>query len=110
MRMLILSVLIVTLMVAAACVPIQPEASSGEPSSEVITLFVGPELADCVGVGPMKCMQVKSDPDAEYELFYSQIEGFEFEEGFEYELEVQVDPVDNPPATCPTSHTRCCAS
>jgi hypothetical protein len=98
MRILLPSILIVVLALTAACVPIQPEAPGSAPDSQVVTLYVGPELVDCVGVGPMKCMQVKSDPNAEYEFFYSQIEGFEFEEGFEYELEVQVDPVANPPA------------
>ena len=101
MRKLILPILIVTVVLAGACMPIQPETPPSQPSGEVITLFVGPELVDCVGVGPMKCMQVKTDPDAEYELFYGQIDGFEFEEGFEYELEVQVDPVENPPADAP---------
>ena len=69
-----------------------------ETESEVVTMYVGPELVDCVGEGPMLCMQVKYDPDEEWQLFYSQIEGFDFEPGYEYELLVQVDPVENPPA------------
>ena len=51
-----------------------------------------------MGVGPMECMQVKEDPDGDYTFFYQQIEGFEFEPGYEYELLVQVDQVENPPA------------
>ena len=94
MRNLLPFILIIAVALAAACTPIQPEA----PSSEVVTMYVGPELVDCVGAGPQKCMLVKTDPDGEYEYFYSQIEGFEHEEGFEYELEVQVDPVENAPA------------
>ena len=34
----------------------------------------------------------------DYTLFYDAIAGFEFEPGYEYELLVQVDPVENPPA------------
>ena len=59
---------------------------------------MGPELLDCVGVGPQKCMQVKTEPDADYQYFYDQIEGFDYEEGYEYELSVQVESVENPPA------------
>lgn len=62
------------------------------------TLYVGPELVDCVGVAPMECMQVREDPNEPYSLFYNQIDGFEFEPGYEYELVVQVDEAENPPA------------
>ena len=40
----------------------------------------------------------KERPGRGVYLFYSQIEGFEYEEGYTYELLVQVDPVENPPA------------
>ncbi len=40
----------------------------------------------------------KEDPQAEYTLFYDQIEGFEYEEGYEYELRVKEETVENPPA------------
>lgn len=66
--------------------------------AEEKTLYVGPNLVDCVGVGPMKCMQVKEDPAGEYLLFYSNIEGFSFEAGYEYELKVSVEKIPNPPA------------
>ncbi len=68
------------------------------PEGEIITMYVGPEIVDCVGAAPQTCMQVKLSPDAEYTLFYDQIDGFEHEPGFEYELSVLVEPVENPPA------------
>jgi len=71
-----------------------PLAAEGE----IKTIFVGPTLVDCEGVAPQKCMQVKENPEEEYSLFYDQIEGFDFEEGYEYELVVQVQQVENPPA------------
>jgi heat shock protein HslJ len=74
--------------------PEEPEA----PTPEEKTLFVGPEKVDCVGVGPMECFQVKEDPDGEWQLFYDQIEGFEWEPGYTYELRVAVHQVENPPA------------
>lgn len=47
------------------------------------TFVVGPELKDCVGVGPMKCLVVNG------QFFYDTIEGFQYEEGFTYELSVK---------------------
>lgn len=81
----------------AACVDPQETAATA-PAGEIVTLFVGPETADCVGVAPQQCLQVRYDPDDEYELFYSSISGFEFEPGYDYELLVQKTPIDNPPA------------
>jgi heat shock protein HslJ len=46
----------------------------------------------------MLCLLVKENPEDGYSLFYSAIEGFEFEAGFEYELLVNKQTVPNPPA------------
>ncbi len=73
---------------------VAPTAASGK----IVTMYVGPELVDCTGVAPQKCMQVKENPNDDYTLFYDQIEGFNYEEGFEYELKVEVTKVENPPA------------
>ena len=62
------------------------------------TLYVGPVLVDCVGVGPQKCMLVKENPEDAHEMFYDPIEGLEYREGYEYELLVGIDRVENPPA------------
>lgn len=43
-------------------------------------------------------MQVRRGRDGPWELFYDQIQGFEFEPGFTYELRVRVSNVDHPPA------------
>ncbi|MFN2253943.1 MAG: META domain-containing protein, partial [Candidatus Promineifilaceae bacterium] len=75
------------------------ESAVEEPVTEggrIVTAWIGPELVDCVGVAPQQCMQVKTNPDDDYGLFYDQIDGFEFEEGYEYELQVLVEPVQNP--------------
>jgi len=62
------------------------------------TLYVAHHLVDCVGVGPMKCMLVRETPDAEWTNFYSKIEGFDYEPGFDYQLTVRMEKVENPPA------------
>jgi heat shock protein HslJ len=70
-----------------------------KPSTPVEkTLYVGPEKVPCEGEGPMECYQVKETPDGEWQLFYNEIEGFEWELGYIYELRVNVYQVENPPA------------
>ena len=46
----------------------------------------------------MSCMRVKEGADSAWSLFYSQIEGFDYEEGYEYVLQVEKEKIENPPA------------
>lgn len=107
---LIASVLLV------ACADLQPEvsdtatdenktASTSESTSaetpadeNVVTWYVGPNMVDCEGESPQKCLLVKESPEDDYMYFYSNIAGFEYEEGYEYEIRVLQEPVENPPA------------
>lgn len=93
----VVAALMVLALAVVACT-----ATGSEPESamqgETKTLFVGPQLVDCVGVVPQQCLQVREDPTGEYQFFYSNIEGFTFEPGYEYELLVRVEQVENPPA------------
>ncbi|ALP42162.1 hypothetical protein WL1483_2743 [Aeromonas schubertii] len=72
------------------------------PANKVME--VNSQLAHCVGVAPMKCMQVREQDDAPWQLFYQKIDGFEFEPGYRYRLEVAVRQVDNPPADGSSLH------
>ena len=56
------------------------------------TFNIGPELKDCVGVGPQKCMVVND------KFFYDSIEGFDYQAGYEYELLVEKTERENVPA------------
>ncbi|MCG9547821.1 DUF4377 domain-containing protein [Vibrio harveyi] len=56
---------------------------NSDDTMNTMTMHVAPERVDCVGVAPMKCMVV----DGNY--FYDQIDGFEFEPGYEYTLKVK---------------------
>lgn len=67
-------------------------------SGRRVVMYVASELADCVGVVPMKCFRVRYAPDDEWQLFYDEIIGFDFEPGFDYELSVEVTEVADPPA------------
>lgn len=62
-----------------------------------VILEVAPAKVDCVGVAPMKCLQVRKN-GGDWETFYAPIEGFDFQEGSRYRLQVKVSEVANPPA------------
>ncbi|SUC31541.1 Uncharacterised protein [Providencia rettgeri] len=50
----------------------------------------------------MKCMKVKENPSDDWQLFYSSIQGFEYQPGFSYTLQVKQFDVPNPPADAPS--------
>jgi len=61
------------------------------------TVYVASQLVDCEGAAPQKCMQVKENKEDEWTFFYDTIEGFTYEEGFEYVLKVKISKIKNPP-------------
>lgn len=73
-------------------------ACQGTTAPQGETLYINSQLVDCVGVGPMQCMQVRSDEQQPWTLFYQQIEGFQFEPGYQYQLTVKKEQLTNVPA------------
>ncbi|MGA0208924.1 MAG: DUF4377 domain-containing protein [Candidatus Nanopelagicales bacterium] len=67
-------------------------------SSDATRMWIGPELVECEGVAPMMCMQVAYSADDEYELFYDEIQGFDYSEGTSYVIDVTITEVEDPPA------------
>ncbi len=75
-------------------------AYQSAPTTE--TLYINSQLVDCVGVGPMQCMQVRSDEQQPWTLFYQNIEGFQFEPGYRYQLTVSKEQLTDVPADAPS--------
>ena len=73
-------------------------ACQGSVAPQGETLYINSQLVDCVGVGPMQCMQVRSDEQQPWTFFYRQIEGFEFEPGYQYQLSVSKEQLTDVPA------------
>ncbi len=63
-----------------------------------VKMIVASQQGDCVGVVPQKCLLVKKGTDTNWTFFYNQIEGFQYEPGYEYVLEVKEVKVENVPA------------
>lgn len=70
-----------------------------ELSPKPTVLYVDSKLVDCVGVGPQQCMLIKEDFNSEWQMFYSSIEGFEYQEGTEYKISVIITEIENPQLT-----------
>ena len=85
------TVLVVLAFALGAC-------STGTSLSRVVRIWIGPDVVDCVGVGPRKCLLVKESENADWEFFYDGIEGFTHIEGVSYVLDVEITEIEDPPA------------
>ena len=70
---------------------------SCEKEIELEQLIIADHKVSCTGIGPQECLLVKRNVSDEWQFFYGGIEGFDYEEGFEYIIEVKVYDVENPP-------------
>ena len=78
------SFVVLLAMVLAGCsAGEQQHSRHAGAEAEVMTVTVGAERIDCVGVGPMRCLVVDG------KLFYDRIEGFEFEPGYQQTLQIE---------------------
>lgn len=73
-------------------------SSAAGPAERVIRLEVAEQRAPCMAVGPSECLQVREGTEAPWQLFHGEIEGFSYEPGYRYVLEVAQRSVANPPA------------
>ena len=64
-------------------------AGCGADDTEV--LVVGPHQQRCQGFIEQDCFLVYNEADDEWELFYENIGGFDFEPGFVYTLKVRLE-------------------
>lgn len=88
---------VVAAMMLAGCG--SDDAADTDADADTIRLWIEPELADCEGgAGPQQCLVIARSDGGDPELFYGSIEGFEFEEGTSYVVDVSVTEVADPPA------------
>ncbi len=93
-------------LLAAACGSADTSAGAESTASttpegdaaNVTRLWIKGETVDCIGEAPQTCLQVAEAEDGEYLYFYDAIEGFSFEEGTSYVIDVEITEVADPPA------------
>lgn len=66
--------------------------------ADTIRLTIKEDLANCTGVAPQTCYQVKYKNSKDWEFFYSQITGFDYKPGFRYVIDVIRTKRKNVPA------------
>ena len=66
--------------------------------TNTVLYTIASQNADCTGVGPQKCLLIKKGDAKDWEFFYSNIEGFTYEPGYEYQLEIKEEKRENVPA------------
>lgn len=60
-------------------------------------MFVASEKRTGYGVGPQACFLIKYKPEEKWQYFYSEIQGFHYEPGYEYQLLLQRTERKSPP-------------
>lgn len=61
------------------------------------TLIIASQKADCEGFIPQQCFLIKENETQNWQYFYDTIDGFIYEEGFEYKIIVSEREIENPP-------------
>lgn len=83
---------------AALLLSLLPLGCSGIVApEELLVLELSEARVPCVGVGPRECLLVRNE-EGEFERFYDEIQGFNFQEGYRYTLEVSRRTVPDPRA------------
>lgn len=92
MRINLIVTTLLLLLFAASC----QQNTAEQP--EVKSMLVSSRKADCVGVAPTQCLQVRESADKPWNNFFGAIKGFDYQEGYLYEIKVKVTKIENPPA------------
>jgi hypothetical protein len=82
-----------------ACAHQAPSLGTGAgDGADRLTMEVASQRVPCIGEARTRCLRVRVVPDTTWTLFYDRIEGFAFEEGYRWRLDVERRRVSNPPA------------
>ena len=72
----------------------EPSMHAGK-TRKAIEVIIANHRVNCTGVAPQMCYLVKLNEEDEWQNYYNELEGFEYEEGYEYRVKVKVEPVSN---------------
>lgn len=65
-------------------------------NKDTVKMTIASETRTAMGAAPMEVMLVKEGDASEWLYFYSNIEGFDYEPGYEYVLEVKKENIEGP--------------
>jgi len=81
-----------------ACASRAPVGVATTPGAVRMTIEVDAHRVPCTGEARTRCLRVRVPPDTTWRTWYDPIEGFTFEDGFRWRLEVERRDVPRPPA------------
>jgi LCP family protein required for cell wall assembly len=88
-----LSSLVLTWLLIVSMVACGRNGSAVQEATER-TIYVGPQLVDCAGTGQRQCLQLREGVSGGWFYLNGGIEGFQYEEGYEYELQILEEPAE----------------
>lgn len=59
-------------------------------------IYIAPQKVDCLGMADQKCFLIRNKPGENWIMNSGSINGFDYEEGFEYKVKVVKDKVPGP--------------
>lgn len=77
-------------------------ACGGGDASREETIYVSSNMTECTSLVAHLCMLTRNSPSAPWTLFYGGINGFQYEWGSTYKLNVKITTEANPPADSPS--------
>lgn len=89
--------------------PTDAEMKVNTSSFQTVTYWIAPEQVPCQGVAPMQCLLANKVVDgqlSQWQLFYGEIEDFDFAPGVFYNLELALSEVANPAADAASIHYK----
>lgn len=102
-RVLLVSLFVVCVGGVMSC----PRSSGGQTGDQdTLTIQVNHYLVPCTGMDFQWCLVYKEKGDDDWKYSYSDIEGLEYQWGYNYELEVEVVEERNPPIDDPGGYFR----
>jgi hypothetical protein len=81
------------LALAFFCIVLTACRDATGPGIATLTLEVDSQKLDCVTIIETQCLQVREFGSDDWQHFYGEIEGFDWEEGYVYRLQVLRAPV-----------------
>ncbi|WP_268033838.1 DUF4377 domain-containing protein [Algoriphagus sp. PAP.12] len=87
----LIAILFVALLGIFSCEPVEQEQTE--------IWWINSAKVECVGVGPMQCLQIQKNQDIDptkWQMFYDKIEGFDYQPGNIYQIEVKVGDKEEP--------------
>ncbi|MDR7129674.1 heat shock protein HslJ [Algoriphagus sp. 4150] len=88
-----------TILFLLFCTVLGVVGCENQSDSKTETWWINSAKIDCVGVGPMSCLQIQRgseiDPEG-WEFFYSDIQGFDYEPGNIYQIKLKITDKEAP--------------